>query len=109
MKGPPMFRTAMTFQLKPGCYDQYKRAHDEIWPDIAASMADNDVSMAIYHYRGRLFMFAVAPSETHWDRSLADRALARWHAHIATMMVTDTDGRSVVEDMDEAFVFGMFK
>ena len=30
-----MFKSAMTFALKPGCYDEYKRAHDELWPEIA--------------------------------------------------------------------------
>jgi len=103
-----MFRTAMTFQLKPDCYDRYKCAHDDLWPDIAASMADDDVSMVIYHYHGRLFMFAVAPSEAHWNRSLQHPMLAKWHAYMATMMITDGDGRSIVEDLDEAFVFGMF-
>ena len=43
-----MFTIAESFCLKPGCYDEYKRAHDELWPDIAKSMAEHDVSMAIY-------------------------------------------------------------
>jgi L-rhamnose mutarotase len=26
----------MTFKLKPGCYAAYKKAHDELWPEIVA-------------------------------------------------------------------------
>ncbi len=104
-----MFHTAMTFQLKPGCYDEYKHAHDNLWPDIAASMSDNDVSMVVYHHQGRLFLFATAPSEAHWDRSRVHPALEKWHDYMATLMITDDDGHAVVEDLDEAFAFGTFK
>ena len=103
-----MFNIGMTFCLKPGCYDQYKQAHDDLWPEIAASMADNNVSMAIYRYGDRLFLHAVAPTEADWDKSREHPDLARWHAYMATMMVTDEEGHSIVEDLEEAFRFGDF-
>ncbi len=103
-----MYRTALTFELLSGAYDEYKQAHDELWPDLAASMSDNGVNMAIYHLRGRLFLFATAPSEAHWGRSRESPALAKWHDYMATLMVTGDDGQVVAENMDEAFLFGDF-
>lgn len=103
-----MYRTAATFALKPGCYEEYKKAHDELWPDLARSMSDNDVNMAIYHHKGRLYMFATAPTQDHWERSRNVPILEKWSKYMATLMVTGADGKAVVEPMDEAFVFGEF-
>ena len=103
-----MFRIAMTFRLKPGAYAEYKRAHDDLWPEVARSMSDNDVNMAIYHYQGRLFLFATAPTEAHWQRSREAPILAKWMEYMATVIVTDGAGKLIVEPMEEAFVFGSF-
>lgn len=103
-----MYRAAMTFSLKPGHYDIYKEAHDGLWPEIADSMSRHQINMVIYHYQGRLFLFATAPSQEHWQRSRDDPRLEKWSTFMATMMVTDDAGKSIVESMDEAFVFGQF-
>ena len=64
-----MFSIGVTMLLRPGCYDEYKKHHDEIWPDLAQSMSDNEVSMAIFRLEDRLFLHAAAPTEAHWQRS----------------------------------------
>ena len=43
-----MYSIGLSMQLKPGSYEGYKEAHDNLWPEIAKSMADNNVSMSIY-------------------------------------------------------------
>ena len=103
-----MYSIGMTFQLKPGCYAEYKQAHDDLWPEIAASMADNRVSMAIYRFGDRLFLHAVAPGESDWEKSREHPALEKWHQYMASLMVTDANGHAVVNDLEDAFRFGMF-
>ena len=98
----------MTFKLKPGCYAAYKKAHDELWPEIVAPMRDEGISMIIYHYEGRLFLHAEAPSREAFERSQAGPDVARWHAYMATLMATDAEGQSIVEDLEVAFGFGRF-
>jgi L-rhamnose mutarotase len=107
-KETSMFTIAESFCLKPGSYDEYKRAHDDLWPDIAQSMAEHNVSMAIYLRGDRLFLHGVAPSREHWDRMREYPGLPKWHAYMATLMVTDEDGHTKVEELEEAFVFGIF-
>ena len=104
-----MYRVGATFALKPGCYPEYKKAHDELWPEIAQPMADEGVSMIIYHYQDRLFMHAEAPSKEHWERSQSGPATDRWHVYMSSLMLTDEAGDALVEDLHEAFVFGRFK
>jgi L-rhamnose mutarotase len=104
-----MYSVGMTFKLKPGAYPQYKKAHDELWPEIAQKLRDGQVSMAIYSYQDRLFLHAVAPSREHFARSQEGGEVARWHAYMATLMVTDQSGKTIVEELEEAFSFGMFR
>jgi len=61
-------------KLRPGAYEKYKLAHDHLWPELARGMQTNNVSMAIYRSGDRLFLFAAAPSEAHWERSRFSRA-----------------------------------
>ena len=103
-----MYTTGMTFKLKPGCYAEYKKAHDELWPEIAAPMRQEGVHMIIYEYENRLFLHAEAPSREQFERSQTGEHVARWHAFMATLMETDDEGESIVEDLQVAFVFGKY-
>lgn len=103
-----MYSTGMTFKLKPGCYPEYKKAHDELWPEMAAAMRANEVNMVIYHYRDRLFLYATAPSREHLQRSHRGPVAERWARYMASMMETDGEGKAVVEDLEQAFAFGAF-
>ena len=72
-------------------------------PDFAKSV------LAIYRHGDRLFLHAVAPTEADWDLSRRHPALEKWHTYMATLMVTDELGQTIVEDLPEAFSFGIFR
>lgn len=105
-----MYTVGMTYQLKdPSLYPEYKKAHDELWPQMVEAMRAQGVNMVIYHYHGRLFLFATAPSKKHMDRSHEGPVAKKWLEYMATLMVTDDQGKSITEEMEEAFAFGAFK
>src|SRR5438093_707348 len=104
-----MFTLGLAMKLRPGAYKAYKRAHDQLWPELAEGMRANQVSMAIYRDGGRLFLFAAAPSEAHWQRSRQDPILARWDAGMAELLETDTQGRLAFTVLPKAFGFGEFQ
>ena len=104
-----MFSKGLTFKLKPGCYPEYKKAHDELWPEMVDAMSANEVNMVIYYYGDRLFLYMTAPSEEHFERSHRGEVADRWAAYMATLMITDDDGKSVMEELEQAFVFGESK
>jgi L-rhamnose mutarotase len=95
--------------LRPGAYEKYKLAHDQLWPELAEGMRANRVSMAIYRDSDRLFLFAAAPSEAHWQRSRQDPILARWDARMTEFLETDEQGHIAFTDLPKAFGFGEFK
>jgi len=103
-----MYSSALTFALKPGCYAEYKKAHDELWPEIAAAMRENGVNMVIHYYEDRLFLYATAPSREALEGSHDSDVAERWQAYMATLMVTGDDGATVVDELETAFTFGEF-
>ena len=104
-----MYSIGMALTLRPGAYAEYKKAHDDLWPEIAASMADNDVSMAIYRFGENLIIHAVAPTEADWDKSREAAILEKWFEYMSTLLQTDDKGEIIFEDLPEAFAFGIFK
>jgi len=104
-----MFTLGLAMKLRPGAYEKYKLAHDQLWPELAAGMSANQVSMVIYRDGERLFLFAVAPSESHWHRSRQDPILARWDARMAELLETNEQGGIAFTVLPKAFGFGEFK
>lgn len=95
-------------KLRPGAYEQYQLAHDQLWPELAEGMRANEISMAIYRDGDRLFLLAAAPSEEHWQRSRQDPVLVRWNALMAKLLETDEEGRIAFTLMPKIFGFGDF-
>ena len=85
------------------------RDSDELWPEIANSMSDNEVSMAIYKFNENLIIHAVAPTEEDWDKSREAPILEKWFEYMSTLLATDDSGDIIFEDLPEAFAFGIFK
>jgi L-rhamnose mutarotase len=104
-----MYTIGLALTLRPGAYDGYKRAHDELWPELAKGMRDNDVNMAIYRDGNRLFLFAAAPSEEHWNRSRQDPILAKWDKGMSQFLETDAAGNLAFTLLPKAFGFGEFR
>jgi L-rhamnose mutarotase len=104
-----MYTIGLALKLRPGKYDGYKRAHDDLWPELAEGMRVNDVSMAIYRDANRLFIFATAPSEAHWDRSRQDPILADWDKRMCEFLEIDENGKLAFTLLPKAFGFGEFK
>jgi L-rhamnose mutarotase len=103
-----MFTIALAMTLRAGAYEQYKLAHDELWPELAAGMRENQISMAIYRDGDRLFLFAAAPTCEYWERSRNDHVLARWDARMAELLLTDGRGQIAFSNLPKAFGFGEF-
>lgn len=103
-----MYSIGSVMTLKPGGYAGYKKAHDEIWSDLAGVISDAGVSMAIYKHDDLLFVHGVAPTEEDWHR-VRGEVVDRWLEWMTEFLVTDESGKSVVTPLQESFSFGMFK
>lgn len=98
----------LALKLRPGCYGEYKKRHDELWPELGDVMRENGIDMVIYRYEDTLFIYGVAPSEEAWARMAAHPVTPRWNEYMAEVLETDESGALIRHTLPEAFVFGAF-
>ncbi|MBM3802870.1 MAG: L-rhamnose mutarotase [Acidimicrobiia bacterium] len=99
----------LLLRLKPGAYQEYKRRHDELWPELAQGLEANQISMMIYHFDGLLFVHEVAASKDAWSRMNELPVTARWNQFMAEVLETDGAGNIIFQELPLAFAFGTFK
>ena len=104
-----MYTISLKLRPKPGCYADYKKAHDELWPELAAGMKHCNVSMSIGWDGESLFVFAAAPTEVDWLRSRQDPVLEKWNDYMTRFLETDETGGIAFQKLDKAFGFGEFQ
>ncbi len=104
-----MYSIGLATTLRPGAYAEYKQAHDDLWPEVAQGMAENDVSMAIYRFGDNLILHAIAPTEEAWNNSSQVPIMGKWFEYMAKLLETNEEGEIIFENLTEAFAFGMFK
>ena len=101
-----MVSKGIALKLKPRCYDEYKRRHDDLWPEMAAAMKLHGINMAIYRFDEYLFIYAAAPSEKAWADMKEDEVTPRWNRYMADVLETDERGEIVFHALPRAFAFG---
>ncbi len=89
-----MIRQAFVMQLKPGFEAEYKRRHDEIWPELEKLIKDAGISdYSIYLDARTNTLFATLKlSEDHASAQLPDHPLQKkWWAYMSDIMETNPD------------------
>jgi L-rhamnose mutarotase len=88
--------------LNAGCIAEYKKRHDEIWPELSALLKDAGVSdYSIYLDEENLVLFAVLRRTVGhtMDALPGYPVMQRWWAHMADIMRANPDGSPVVEPL----------
>lgn len=104
-----MVEQAYTLTVRKGCYEEYKKSHDELWPEVAALLDECSISMIIHYNEPTLCLYQVAPSQESFDRYNRADVTRRWNEYMATLLETDEQGRIIKGNVEEAFVCGIFK
>lgn len=101
-----MRRAAFTMKLKPGCEAEYKKRHDEIWPDLVKELEAAGISdYSIYLDPRTLVLFAFQKLKDHDTSALLPQTdvVRRWWASMADLMETHPDRSPVTVDLIEVF------
>ncbi|MBB3061250.1 L-rhamnose mutarotase [Microbulbifer rhizosphaerae] len=89
-----MKKIAFVMQLKAGFEMEYKKRHDEIWPELVEELKSAGIEdYSIYLHRQTLQLFAVLKrTENHGMDELPQRtAMQKWWAYMADIMDTAAD------------------
>lgn len=101
-----MEKTAFRMVLNPGQLDEYKKRHDEIWPELSALLKEAGVEDYSIHYDPETrHLFGVLWRRD--DHGMADLPLhpvmKRWWAHMADIMETHEDNRPCEAALETVF------
>ena len=101
-----MKRNAFVMHLHPGCEAEYKKRHDEIWPELKAELRKagvSDYSIYLDEKTHALFAFQRL-AEDATDGELAQKEIVKkwWHS-MKDLMDTNPDESPVSDALREVF------
>ena len=100
-------RLAFRMKLLPGASaEEYKRRHDEIWPELAALLKASgvsDYSIFLDRESGTLFAFQRVEGDGGSQDLGTEEVVRRWWDHMADLMETEEDKSPVSVPLEEVF------
>jgi L-rhamnose mutarotase len=106
MEARLMQKYAFTMHLNPGMEAEYRRRHDEIWPELVALLRESGVSdYSIHLDRETNTLFGVLwRTDDHRMDDLPNHpVMQRWWAHMADIMATRPDNEPVAMPLVTVF------
>ncbi|MEE9322171.1 MAG: L-rhamnose mutarotase [Granulosicoccus sp.] len=84
---------AWVLEVRPGYEDEYKRRHDELWPEMEVALkASGITSYTIFRHGLTLFgYFETADLRSTINALREDEANKRWSEYMAPVMKIDID------------------
>lgn len=99
-------RNAFTMKLKPGYAEEYKRRHDEIWPELSSFLSEAGISdYTIFLDEKSHTLFAVQQLAPNFDSSRipSHPIVKKWWAYMADIMEVQPDNEPLTNPLKEVF------
>lgn len=101
-----MEKFAFKMKLHPGMEAEYRKRHDEIWPDLVdllKAAGIRDYSIHLDRESGTLFGVLWRDNAHGMDDLPKHEVMQRWWAHMADIMETGPDNAPVVTELATVF------
>lgn len=104
-----MQRVGFTFKIKPELREEYEKAHDEIWPELAKAINDYGIHNYSIYFRKDGTLFAYLESEGDYAKQMEEFSKTdvnkRWQDHMDRFFIKED--RSIlgpeIEMLEEVF------
>lgn len=103
---PMATKIAFKMKLMPGCQKEYKRRHNNIWPELCRVLKEHGISdYSIFLDEETNCLFAVQQLTENSVSHLLGRQLImkKWWVYMADIMETNTDYSPVVQPLPMMF------
>ena len=93
-------------QINAGQAEEYRRRHDEIWPELVALLKDAGISdYSIFLHEDTLSLFAVLrrTSDHKMDMLPLEPVMQRWWEYMADIMASNEKNEPLVEPLERVF------
>jgi L-rhamnose mutarotase len=101
-----MVRNAFTMKLKKGFEAEYKKRHDEIWPELARELSAAGIhNYSIFLDSATLTLFAYQELDEANSTSVLNSKpiMKRWYDHMMDIMETNADHSARMNPLSEVF------
>lgn len=101
-----MLRNALIMKLRPGNEAEYKRRHDELWPELAEALRAagvSDYSIFLDEATGTLFAVQKLTDDNTVDALPELPVVKKWWAYMADLMETNPDNSPLALPLREVF------
>ena len=101
-----MNRIAFKMYLKPGCIQEYKRRHDELWPEIKQLLAAegiHDYSIFLDEAKNELFAVQKISGDGNSQDLGSNPINQKWWDYMADISVVNPDNSPITEPLIEVF------
>ena len=103
-----MIRKGGIMTVYKDCYEEYKKRHDELWPEMALELKKHgahNYSIFLEEETGKLFAYLEIEDEEKWTLMSKTAICAKWWAYMADIMETNPDNSPVYKDLKDVFYF----
>jgi L-rhamnose mutarotase len=101
-----MEQIAFRMQLNPGQAAEYKRRHDEIWPDLVSLLKDagiSDYSIFLDPQTHALFAVLHRSIDHRMEQLPVEPVMQRWWKFMGDIMKTNADSSPLVVQLSPVF------
>ena len=101
-----MKRNAFAMRLRPGNEAEYKKRHDEIWPELKAELrkaAVSDYSIYLDRKTNTLFAFQRCADDAAAGELAQKAIVKKWWHMMCDIMDTNPDESPVSDTLEEMF------
>lgn len=101
-----MEKYAFKMHLKPGARDDYKKRHDEVWPELVALLKEagvSDYSIHLDEETDTLFGVLWRTDNHAMDGLPGNAIMRRWWAYMADIMETRPNDEPVAVPLTQVF------
>ena len=101
-----MARVAFKMKLYQGCEDEYRKRHDQLWPELEALLKQSGISdYSIFLDSDTNFLFGVLKAEnpSALDDLPSKPVMQKWWAYMKDIMESNPDNSPVSIPLKEVF------
>lgn len=100
-----MARIAFKMKLHKGQEEEYKKRHDELWPELKQLLERSGIKeYSIFLDKETHILFGVMNAEqSALDRLPAEPVMKKWWAYMKDIMETNADNSPVSTSLEEVF------
>ncbi len=101
-----MQRVAFKMKLFKGCEAEYKKRHEELWPELQAllkEMGMKEYSIFLDEETNLLFGYLTIADKTKLDELPGKPVMKKWWAYMKDLMETNADNSPISTRLQEVF------